>query len=45
MSSVIVNASSFILVGPLRGLAESLDKPYPWAVGFFLGNTELSMEL
>jgi hypothetical protein len=26
-------------------LAESLDKPYPWAVGFFFGNTELSLEL
>jgi hypothetical protein len=26
-------------------LAESLDKPFAWAVGFFFGNTELSMEL
>ena len=26
-------------------LAESLDKPFPWAVGFLFGNTELSMEL
>jgi len=26
-------------------LAESLDKPFPWAVGFFFGNTELSLEL
>ena len=26
-------------------LAESLDEPLPWAVGFFFGNTELSMEL
>ena len=25
-------------------LAESLDKPLEWAVGFFFGNTELSME-
>ena len=25
-------------------LAESLDKPFPWAVGFFFGNTELSLE-
>ena len=25
-------------------LAESLDKPFPWAVGFFCGNTELSLE-
>jgi hypothetical protein len=27
------------------GLAASLDKPMEWAVGFFFGNTELSMEL
>ena len=26
-------------------LAESLGKPFPWAVGFFFGNTELSMEI
>ena len=26
-------------------LAESLDKPLPWAVGFFFGNTELSLDL
>jgi len=26
-------------------LAESLDKPMEWAVGFFFGNTELSLEL
>jgi len=26
-------------------LAESLDKPLPWAVGFFFGNTEPSLEL
>jgi hypothetical protein len=26
-------------------LAESLAKPLPWAVGFFFGNLELSMEL
>jgi len=25
-------------------LAESLDKPLPWAVGFFFGNLELSRE-
>ena len=25
-------------------LSESLDKPFPWAVGFFFGNTELSLE-
>ena len=27
------------------GLALSLDKPLEWAVGFFFGNVELSMEL
>ena len=26
-------------------LAESLDKSFPWAVGFFFGNTSLSLEL
>ena len=26
-------------------LAESPGKPFPWAVGFFFGNTELSLEL
>ena len=26
-------------------LAESLDKPFPWAVRFFFDNTELSLEL
>ena len=26
-------------------LAESLDKPFPWAVGFLCGNTELSLGL
>ena len=28
-----------------NGVAESLDKPFPWAVGSFFGNTELSLEL
>ena len=28
-----------------QALAVSLDKPLEWAVGFFVGNTELSMEL
>ena len=27
-----------------EGLAVSLDKPLEWAVGFFFGNTELSLE-
>ena len=26
-------------------MAESLAKPFPWAAGFFFGNTELSLEL
>jgi len=28
-----------------QGLAVSLDKPLEWAVGFFFGNTELSLGL
>ena len=28
-----------------QGLAVSLDKPLEWAVGFFFGNMELSLEL
>ena len=28
-----------------QGLAISMDKPLEWAVGFFFGNTELSLEL
>ena len=28
-----------------QGLAVLLDKPLEWAVGFFFGNTEFSMEL
>ena len=28
-----------------EGLAAALEKPQEWAVGFFFGNTELSMEL
>ena len=28
-----------------EGLAASLDRPLEWAVGFFFGNTELSLEL
>ena len=28
-----------------EALAVSLDKPMEWAVGFFFGNTELSLEL
>jgi len=28
-----------------QALAVSLDKPLGWAVGFYFGNTELSLEL
>jgi hypothetical protein len=28
-----------------EALATSLDKPLEWAVGFFFGNVELSLEL
>ena len=28
-----------------EALAASLDKPLEWAVGFFFGNVELSLEL
>ena len=28
-----------------EALPVSLDKPFPWAMGFFFGNTELSLEL
>jgi len=28
-----------------QALAVSLDKPWEWAVGFFFGNNELSLEL
>ena len=26
-------------------VAESLERSYPWALGFFFGNVELSLEL
>ena len=29
----------------VAALAESLGESYPWAIGFFFGNTELSLEL
>ena len=31
--------------GSEGGVAESLERSYPWAVGFFFGNVELSLEL
>ena len=33
------------VVGVAAALAESLAKPLPWAIGFFFGNLELSLEL
>ena len=41
VSPDILQAANVVAVA----LAESLDKPFPWAVGFFFGNTELSLEL
>jgi len=41
VSPDILQAGNVVAVA----LAESLDKPFPWAVGFFFGNTELSLEL
>jgi len=29
----------------VEALAVSLDKPFPWAVGFLSGNPQLSLEL
>jgi hypothetical protein len=29
----------------VTALVESLDNPFPWAVEFFFGNTERSLEL
>ena len=37
----IIQAGNVVAVA----LAESLDKPFQWAVGFLFGNTELSLEL
>jgi len=31
--------------GVAEAMAISLDKPLEWAIGFFFGNTELSLEL
>jgi len=40
VSPDILRAADVVAVA----LAESLDKPFPWAVEFFFGNTELSLE-
>ena len=56
VTEVEIDGRSFMVrpVGPdvlksshmvAAALAESLDKPFAWAVGFFFGNTELSLEL
>jgi len=36
------NGSNYVVA---EGLAASLDRPLEWAVGFFFGNVELSLEL
>jgi len=41
VSPDILQAGNVVAVA----LAGSLDKPLEWAVGFFFGNTELSLEL
>ena len=41
VGSDILQAGNVVAVA----LAASLDKPFPWAVGFLIGNTELSLEL
>ena len=41
VGSGILQAGNVVAVA----LAESLDKPLEWAVGFFFRNTELSLEL
>jgi hypothetical protein len=41
VSPDILRAANVVAVA----LAELLDEPFPWAVGFFFGNTELSLEL
>ena len=41
---IVISLLSSIAV-VVSGLAESLGKPFPWAVGFFFGNTELGLEL
>jgi len=41
VSPDILRAANVVAVA----LAESLGKPFPWAVGFFFGNVELSLEL
>ena len=40
VGSNILQAGNVVAVA----LAESLDKPFPWAVGFLFGNTQLSLE-
>ena len=35
----------FLKAAVFMALVVSLDKPFPWAVGFFFGDTELRLEL
>ena len=41
VGSVVLETGNVVAAG----LAASLDKPLEWAVGFFFGNTKLSLEL
>ena len=41
VGSLVLESGSVVAAA----LAVSLDKPFAWAVGFFFGNTELSLEL
>ena len=41
IGSVVLETGNVVAAG----LAASLDKPLEWAVGFFFGNTERSLEL
>ena len=37
--------ATFLKTVVFMALVVSLDKPFPWAVGFFFGDTELRLEL
>jgi len=47
LTFVIAVAALVLAFWPVvaEDLAVSLDKPFLWAIGFFFGNTELSLEL
>ena len=44
-SHVLPNMQEELVIVVAQALAASLDKPLEWAVGFFFGNVELSLEL